>query len=79
MTWTEEGAKKYANKEISEIPFQIQIQYTKPEKGTFVKIITARREISDDRLKAEDKTNSAVIALQAIHEAASIAQIGKKN
>jgi hypothetical protein len=80
MSWNEDVIEKFTKKAlplITEIPFQVQIQYTKPEKGTFVKIITMKREVTDDRIKAETKTNSAVIALQVIHEAASIAQIGK--
>jgi len=60
-------------------PFQVQLQYTKPDGGVFIKTLSSLMSVSGDRNAAEKDINTTIISLQTIHESARLAKDGKYN
>lgn len=56
--------------------FQAQISYTKTSGEKYIKSITVAKSMSTSRDESEKDVDSTVIALQAIHDSARMAQAG---
>jgi hypothetical protein len=61
------------------VPVQVKMQYTKMTGEKYIKVITMLRPVTMARDKAESDVDSTVLALQAIHESAKMAQLGNYN
>jgi len=64
------------------VPIQVQLQYSNLEGDQLLHVLTVSRPVTCSRAEAEDDVeslNTTVVALQAIHESARIAQLGKYN
>jgi len=76
----EKKENKFVNELLaSKVPFQLQVQYSTMDSRKFTKVVTSMRPISFERMQVEKDIVSLVPALQAVHESARIAQIGKYN
>merc|ERR1712137_904446 len=61
---------------INEIPFQVQLMYTKPNGEQSLRIACAKISVTDDRTEAEKNANLNVIGTHAAQRAAKFAQKG---
>jgi len=62
---------------FEEVPFQVQLKYNTLQGDEYLRVVTLKRPTTSSRIDSEDNANSTVIALQAIHESARLAQFGK--
>jgi hypothetical protein len=57
--------------------FQAQLTYSRPDGAKVRRVITKKLEFTNDREKMEEHLNSAIVALQAVHHSAGLAQRGE--
>jgi hypothetical protein len=58
------------------LPFQVQLQYSRPDGGKVLQVLRVEQHISSDRDSAEADINGICVALRGIHSAARLAQQG---
>lgn len=62
--------------DISEIPFQVQLMYTKPDGSQCLRVASAKISVTEDRSVAERNANVGVIGTHAAQKAAKFAKKG---
>ncbi|KAL6071768.1 actin [Balamuthia mandrillaris] len=72
-------SKSNINNDISSIPLQVQINYTRPDGYRCLKVVSQQLSATGERSTAERSMNAAVVALHAIHQSATLAQRGEYN
>ena len=58
------------------VPIQMQLQYKTNDGGIYLRVITAYPKLSFDRNDVEKDINSSVVAVEAVQNAARLAQAG---
>eukprot|EP01125_Pyxidicula_operculata_P019969 TRINITY_DN7271_c0_g2_i1.p1 TRINITY_DN7271_c0_g2~~TRINITY_DN7271_c0_g2_i1.p1 ORF type:complete len:1174 (-),score=286.61 TRINITY_DN7271_c0_g2_i1:74-3595(-) len=61
---------------IKELPFQIQVRYSKPDGRRVMRVITSKLPIIRDRDQAEQSCNHDILSCYAVRESATLAQLG---
>ena len=61
---------------VREIPFQVQLLYTRPDGSVRLRVATATIALTDDRAEAEKKADVAIIGAHAAQHAARLAKAG---
>lgn len=61
---------------VSEIPFQVQLLYTRPNGMRCLRVATAKVAITEDRMEAERGADVEVVATHAAQRAARLAKAG---
>jgi len=59
-----------------DLPFQVQINYTKLDGSKCIRVMTQTRKITNERKVAEEKINVHVVGLHAVQQSAKLAQEG---
>eukprot|EP00164_Ancoracysta_twista_P001050 GFYU01001370.1.p1 GENE.GFYU01001370.1~~GFYU01001370.1.p1 ORF type:complete len:986 (-),score=320.98 GFYU01001370.1:44-2566(-) len=62
--------------DVSSVPFQVQIFFTRPDGSKRVRIMSRSCPITQQRQEAEETVNAAVVGLNAIHQSARLAEKG---
>ncbi|XP_038074150.1 circularly permutated Ras protein 1-like [Patiria miniata] len=60
--------------DLTKLPFQVQIKYTKSDGRRFLRIVTEQRETTADRQQMEENMNVAVTSVAAMQKAAAFAE-----
>ncbi|XP_022105296.1 circularly permutated Ras protein 1-like [Acanthaster planci] len=63
-----------SDSELTKLPFQVQIKYTKSDGRRFLRIVTEERETTTDRDQMEQNLNAAVTSVAAMRQAALYAE-----
>jgi len=64
--------------EPAEVPFQVQLSFTRPDGAQVVRVLTRRMPICNDRDKVEaSNLKSSIVAMKAIQHSAGLAQNGE--
>jgi len=66
-----------ANHVGKSLPFQVHLQYNRPDGGKVLQVLRVEQHISTDRDVAESDINGICIGLRGIHSAARLAQQGE--
>ena len=61
---------------VKEIPFQVQLLYTRPDGMQCLRVATTTVAVTDDRQEAEANADVRVIGTHAVHKAAKFAKDG---
>jgi len=70
------AANEVKNKQLSALPFQLQIYYTKLNGMKCIRVITREQKLTWDRAQAEAEVNMDVLGMNAMQQTAQIAQHG---
>jgi hypothetical protein len=62
---------------LREIPFQVQLLFTRPDNSIYLRVATATVSVTEDRLEAEKQANATVVGAHAAQHAARLAKEGK--
>lgn len=78
-TFAFEARKPLVAKEaaVRYLYFQAQLTYSRPDGAKVRRVVTKKLEFTNDREEMETHLNSAIVALQAVQESASLAQRGE--
>jgi len=71
---SDEDLKAY--KDLTSLPFQVQIHYTRPDGSKCIRIISQRKEITHKSEEAEKDVDVAIVAANAAQRSARLAQKG---
>jgi len=71
-----EDYKKEEFNNLKELPFQVQIRYSKLDGMKCIRIITKSQPITFDKKVAEESANIAVLGMNAVHQSAKMATKG---
>lgn len=62
--------------DVKEVPFQVQLLFTRPDGMKCVRVATTTISVTDDRSQAEGKANVSVLTTAAVQRAAKLAKGG---
>jgi len=68
---------KQNDKHLDNIPFQVQVTCTRQDGSQIMRVITQKMPTTTDRIKAENTADISILALNAVHQSAHLAQNGK--
>jgi hypothetical protein len=61
---------------VTEVPFQVQLLFTKPDGAIYLRVATATIALTDDRAQAEKQADVAIVGAAAVQKAAKLAKAG---
>jgi hypothetical protein len=76
---TFEYSNKPEAKDLSSLPFQVQISYTKLDKAKCIRVITKQQLVTHKREEAEKEVDAGILSANALQHGGQLASAGRYN